>query len=84
MVSSKASPGKMFMGVLRCFMPNEQAWAYKWLFKVVFPDLLGSKYVNDVSMILTDGDDHIRKFFYIANIIKLEVPVEMKPKDIFR
>jgi hypothetical protein len=31
-----------------------------------------------------DAYIHIRKFFYIANIIKLEVPVEVKPKDIFR
>jgi hypothetical protein len=30
------------------------------------------------------GQSYIRKFFYIANIIKLEVPVEVKPKDIFR
>jgi hypothetical protein len=68
-VSSKDSTGKMFM-VLRCFMPNEQAWAYKWLFKVVFPALLGSKYVNDVSMILTDGDNQ--------TIIQLEQAIDKR------
>lgn len=54
-VSSKDSNGKMFI-VMRSYLPNEQAWVYQWLFQTVFPALLGNSYLNDVKMIMTDGD----------------------------
>ena len=69
-VTAKDSNGRMFT-VLRAFLPNEQAWSFKWLFQVVFPSLLGEDYLNDVRIVLGDGDpqqisqleDAIDKFF---------------------
>ena len=54
-VTAKDSNGKMFT-VLRAFLANEQAWSFKWLFQSVFPVLLGQRYLNDVKIVLGDGD----------------------------
>jgi hypothetical protein len=56
-ITSKDSNGKMFTG-LRCFMPNEQAWAFQWLFLTVFPALFGphASFLPKLSVIVTDGD----------------------------
>jgi hypothetical protein len=69
-LSSKDSYGKMFL-ILRCFMPSEQSWAYKWLFQTVLPALLGKEVLQKISIIVTDGDsqeigqleDAVRNFF---------------------
>ena len=53
-VTAKDSNGRMFT-VLRAFLPNEQAWSFKWLFQVVFTSLLGVEYLNDVKIMLGDG-----------------------------
>ena len=55
LVSSKDGNGKMFT-IMRVFLPNQQAWAYHWLFQSVFPLLLGKEYLLQVKMIVTDGD----------------------------
>jgi hypothetical protein len=76
-VSSKDSYGKMFI-VLRAFLPNEQSWAYKWLFHTVFPALLGSEVMKKIKIIVTDGDsqeisqldDAATKFFPNAHRIR--------------
>ena len=54
-VTSKDSNCKMFT-ILQAFLPNEQAWLFKWLFQVCFPSLLGSEHLNDVRIVLGDGD----------------------------
>jgi hypothetical protein len=69
-VSSKDSYGKMFL-ILRAFPPNEQSWAYKWLFQTVFPALLGTDVLKRIKIIVTDGDsqeisqvdDAVARFF---------------------
>ena len=76
-VSSKDSYGKMFI-VLRAFLPNEQSWAYKWLFQTVFPALLGNEVMKKVKVLVTDGDsqeisqldDAATKFFPNAHRIR--------------
>ena len=37
-------------------MPNERAWAYRWIFKTVFPTLFGKVLLDSVGSIITDGD----------------------------
>jgi hypothetical protein len=40
---------------LRCFLPDEQAWVYRWPVVVVFPQLLRSG-LKQVHMTITDGN----------------------------
>ena len=54
-VTGKDSRSKMFT-ILRAFMPNERAWAYRWLFKTVFPTLFGKHLLESVHSFITDGD----------------------------
>jgi hypothetical protein len=69
-VTSKDSYGRMFF-VLRCFLPSEQSWAYRWLFQTVFPSLIGKDVLNKVNIVVTDGDSQeitqleeaVNKFF---------------------
>jgi hypothetical protein len=42
--------------VLRVFMPNERAWAFRWLFQVVFYTLLGCSGLGRIKVVITDGD----------------------------
>jgi hypothetical protein len=55
-VTSKDSYGKMFIA-LRAFLPREQSWAYKWLFQMIVPVLIGKEDVlAKLSLVVTDGD----------------------------
>ena len=38
-VGGEDSNGKMFI-FLRCFMPNQQSWMFRWIFSVVMPSLI--------------------------------------------
>jgi SWIM zinc finger len=57
--------------VLRAFLPNNQAWVFKWLFQTVFPTLLGMSALAQTVEFITDGDSQetsqldnaIEKFF---------------------
>jgi hypothetical protein len=56
---------------LRVFMPNERAWAFRWLFLIVLPTLLGVTFLQLIQVVVTDGDSQetsqldiaIAKFF---------------------
>ena len=54
-ISAKDSSGKMFT-VLRAFLPNEQAWVFRWIFSAVLPKMFGLSKLNDVKLIISDGD----------------------------
>ena len=54
-VTGKDSRSKMFT-ILRAFMPNKRDWAYRWLFKTVFPTLFGKDLLKSVNSFVTDGD----------------------------
>ena len=69
--TAKDSEGKMFT-VFRAFLPNEQAWSFKWLFQVVCPALLGQETLDDVNIVLTDGDS--QQILMLENAIKLYFP----------
>jgi hypothetical protein len=42
--------------VLRALLPNEQSWAYRWLFSEAFRLLLTSDWVTNSNLAITDGD----------------------------
>ena len=42
--------------VLRAFVPNNQAWVFKWLFQTVFPTLIGKASLDHTVAFITDGD----------------------------
>jgi hypothetical protein len=54
-VTIRDSRGKMIT-VLRVFLPNEQAWVFRWLFQIVFPHFLGQDCISRIQVIVTDGD----------------------------
>jgi hypothetical protein len=54
-ITARDSRGNV-VTVLRIFMPNERSWAFRWLFQVVLPTLLGSEPLQKVKVIITDGD----------------------------
>ena len=56
---------------LHVFMSNERAWAFRWLFLIVLPTLLGVAFLQLIQVVVTDGDSQetsqldiaIAKFF---------------------
>lgn len=54
-ITGRDSLGNQFT-VLRAFLPNNQAWIFKWLFQTVFPILLGKESLKRIVVIITDGD----------------------------
>ena len=51
----KDSNGNCFI-FLRCFMPNQQAWMFRWILSVVFPRLLPKHILSNIKIIISDGD----------------------------
>ena len=47
--------GKMFI-FLRVFMPNQQSWMFRWVFSVVFPRLIPKHILQNIKIVITDGD----------------------------
>ena len=74
-VTAKDACGHMFT-VVRAFLPNEQAWLYKWLFQTVFPALLGKDVLSKVKIIVTDGDSQ--------EIQQLDAAIVLYFKNAFR
>ena len=64
-VGGKDSNGKMF---IRCFMPNQQSWMFRWIFSVAMPSLINKKLLEKVHMIISDGDSQF--FSEIDNAIR--------------
>ena len=54
-VTGRDALGHQFT-VLRAFLPNNQAWVFKWLFQTVFPTLLGMDALARIAVFITDGD----------------------------
>ena len=54
-MNGKDSNGKMFT-VLRAFLPNEKAWVFRWLFSYILPKMFGSTVINQIKVVITDGD----------------------------
>jgi len=42
--------------VLKCWVPNNCAWLFKWLLTVAVPALVGRTTCEAVRLVLTDGD----------------------------
>jgi hypothetical protein len=53
-VTGKTSDNQVFT-VLRCWIPNEQAWIFRWLLLHALPTILG-KDINRINTIISDGD----------------------------
>jgi hypothetical protein len=47
--------GNMFT-ILRAFLPNQCAWVFRWLFQSVFPRFFQANLLNQIVMVVTDGD----------------------------
>ena len=59
-VGGKDFNGKIFI-FLRCFMPNQQSWIFRWIFSVVIMPSFTKKILEKVHIIISDGDS---QFFY--------------------
>ena len=47
--------GHMFT-IIRAFLPNQKAWAFRWLFSVVFTAFLSKRTLRNITIIILDGD----------------------------
>ena len=47
--------GKQFI-VMRALLPNQKAWAFRWLFSVVFSKFFPKLLLRRVNIIIFDGD----------------------------
>jgi hypothetical protein len=66
-ITGKTSDNEIFT-ILRCFVPNEQAWIFRWLLLHALPKILG-KDMNRIQMIISDGDS--QEIAQINNLIQL-------------
>ena len=64
-VTGKTSDNEIFT-ILRCFVPNEQAWIFRWLLLTALPIILG-KDIQRIRMIISDGDS--QEITQINNLI---------------
>ena len=53
-ISGIANIGKIFI-ILREFLPNERAWIFQWIFKIVRPTLFSRYLLPQVKAIITHG-----------------------------
>ena len=53
--TGKDANGTMFT-FLRAFLPNQQGWIFRWIFAVVFPILFPKQVLEQVQLIVSDGD----------------------------
>ena len=67
----KDSNGKMFI-FLRVFMPNQQSWMFRWVLSVVFPRLIPKHILNNIKIIITDGDS--QEYTQVDNSIENVLP----------
>ena len=55
---------------VRAFLPSQCRWVFDWVFRTVFPSLLGREPLKRLQLLLTDGDNKI----YIAfDAVKTEL-----------
>lgn len=70
-VGAKDSNGKVFI-FLRVFMPNQQAWMFRWILSVVFPRLIPKHIHSKIKIIISDGDP--QEYLQIDNAIQVYFP----------
>ena len=70
-VGAKDSNGKVFI-FLRVFMPNQQAWMFRWVLSVVFPRLIPKHIHSKIKIIISDGDP--QEYLQIDNAIQVYFP----------
>ena len=63
--------GNMFI-FLRVFMPNQQSWMFRWVFSVVFPRLIPKHILQNIKIVITDGDP--QEFLQVDNAIENIIP----------
>lgn len=54
-ITGQDANGRMFT-IMRVFLPNEQAWMFRWIFQTAMPILLGEKWMSRIRVIISDGD----------------------------
>ena len=70
-VTGKDRMGKQFI-VMRALLPNQKAWAFRWLFSIVFPIFFSKSLLRRVNIIISDGDS--QEYTQIDNAIKKFMP----------
>ena len=55
MVTGKNSLDNMFT-LMRALLPNTKAWAFRWLFSVVFPAFISKCTPHCIRIVISDGD----------------------------
>lgn len=53
--SARDANGNQFV-FLRVYLPNQQAWVFRWVFQVAFVKLVGAATLRRIIMFITDGD----------------------------
>jgi len=48
---------------IRAFLPSQCRWVFDWIFRTVFPSLLGREPLKRLQLLLTDGDEKIYNAF---------------------
>ena len=76
-MNGKDSNGKMFT-VLRAFLPNEQAWVFRWIFNDVLPKMFGSTVINQIKVVISDGDS--QEYEQIDNAIDEYMPLVFRQR----
>jgi hypothetical protein len=64
--TGKTSDNEIYT-ILRCFVPNEQGWIFRWLLLTALPTILG-KDIARIQMVISDGDS--QEITQINNLIE--------------
>ena len=67
----KTTHGKMFT-IMRVFLLHEKTWIFRWLFCIVLPRLFGKPTVDQIKVIISDGDS--QEIQQLDNAISLFLP----------
>jgi hypothetical protein len=68
--TGKTSDNEIYT-ILKCFVPNEQGWIFRWLLLTALPAILG-KDIGPMQMVISDGDS--QEMTQINNLIESLVP----------
>ena len=58
--------------IMRVYLPHEKTWIFRWLFCVVLPQLFGKPTVDQIKIIISDGDS--QEIQQLDNAISLFLP----------
>lgn len=68
----KTTHGKIFT-IMRVFLPHEKTWIFWWLFCILLPRLFGKPTVDQIKVIISDGDS--QEIQQLDNAITLFLPI---------